>query len=116
MPSGRDQDFESGSLQRRVCKPSVPRWRTRLAAPSLVLDAWCYHPQLPDVIALARAVPQATIAMCHIGGVLGYGAYAGKKDEIHAAWTTLPVLRCFPVVGRALRVYRFPRILQVKGA
>jgi hypothetical protein len=51
-----------------------------------VLDAWCYHPQLADVIALARAVPQATIVMCHVGGVLGYGAYAGKKDEVHAAW------------------------------
>jgi predicted TIM-barrel fold metal-dependent hydrolase len=45
-----------------------------------------YHPQLADVIALARAVPQATIVMCHVGGVLGYGAYAGKKDEVHAAW------------------------------
>jgi hypothetical protein len=27
-------------------------------------------------------VPQATIVMCHVGGVLGYGAYAGKKDEV----------------------------------
>ena len=51
-----------------------------------MLDAWCYHPQLADVIALARAVPQATIVMCHVGGVLGYGVYAGKKDEIHAEW------------------------------
>jgi predicted TIM-barrel fold metal-dependent hydrolase len=58
----------------------------RLAAHGLVLDAWCYHPQLADVIALARAVPQTTIVMCHVGGVLGYGAYAGKKDEVHAAW------------------------------
>jgi len=57
-----------------------------IAAHGLTLDAWCYHPQLPDVIALARAVPQATIVMCHAGGVLGYGAYAGKKDEVHAAW------------------------------
>ena len=24
--------------------------------------------------------------MCHVGGVLGCGAYAGKKDEVHAAW------------------------------
>ena len=24
--------------------------------------------------------------MCHVSGVLGYGAYAGKKDEVHAAW------------------------------
>ena len=58
----------------------------RLATHGLALDAWCYHPQLADVIALARAVPQATIVMCHVGGVLGYGAYAGKKDEVHAAW------------------------------
>ena len=58
----------------------------RLAAHGLTLDAWCYHPQLADVIALAQAVPQATIVMCHVGGVLGYGAYAGKKDEVHAAW------------------------------
>jgi Helicase conserved C-terminal domain len=42
--------------------------------------------QPADVIALARAVPQATIVMCHVGGVLGYGAYAGKKDEVHAVW------------------------------
>jgi hypothetical protein len=42
--------------------------------------------QLADVIALARAVPQATIVMCDVGGVLGYGAYAGKKDEVYAAW------------------------------
>jgi L-fuconolactonase len=67
-------------------RPDVRAGVARLAAHGLALDAWCYHPQLPDVIALARAVPQATIVMCHVGGVLGYGAYAGKKDEIHAAW------------------------------
>ena len=38
------------------------------------------------MISLARALPQVTIVMCHVGGVLGYGAYAGKKDEVHAAW------------------------------
>ncbi len=38
------------------------------------------------MISLARALPQLTIVMCHVGGVLGYGAYAGKKDEVHAAW------------------------------
>ena len=34
--------------------------------------------QLADVIALARAAT--------FGDVLGYGAYAGKKDEAHAVW------------------------------
>ncbi len=58
----------------------------RLAAMGLSLDAWCYHPQLGEVIALARAVPQATIVMCHVGGVLGYGPYANRKDEILQTW------------------------------
>jgi L-fuconolactonase len=67
-------------------RPEIRAGVARLAAHGLVLDAWCYHPQLADVTALARAVPQATIVMCHVGGVLGYGAYAGRKDEVHAAW------------------------------
>jgi L-fuconolactonase len=67
-------------------RPDVRAGAARLAAHGLVLDAWCYHPQLGDVIALARALPQLTIVMCHVGGVLGYGAYAGRKDEVHAAW------------------------------
>ena len=58
----------------------------RLAAHDLVFDAWCYHPQLPEVVALARAVPEATIVMCHVGGVLGYGPYGGRKDEILDIW------------------------------
>jgi L-fuconolactonase len=67
-------------------RPEIRAGVARLAAHGLVLDAWSYHPQLAAVTALARAVPQATICMNHIGGVLGYGAYAGRKDEIHATW------------------------------
>src|SRR5580692_7466876 len=67
-------------------RPEVRAEVARLPAHGLTLDAWCYHPQLADVIALARAVPEATIVMCHAGGVLGYASYAGKKDEVHAAW------------------------------
>jgi len=74
------------SAPHMYARPEVRAGVARLAAHGLVLDAWCYHPQLADVIALARAVPQATIVMCHVGGVLGYGAYAGKKDQIHAEW------------------------------
>ena len=74
------------SAPHMYARPEVRAGVARLAAYGLVLDAWCYHPQLADVIALARAVPQVSIVMCHVGGVLGYGAYAGKKDEIHAEW------------------------------
>lgn len=45
-----------------------------------------FHPQLADVIALARAFPSANIIAGHVGGPLGYGPYAGKRDEVFAAW------------------------------
>ena len=60
----------------------------RLAALGLSLDAWVFHTQLADVIDLARACPATNIVMGHVGGVLGYGPYAGKRDEVFAAWKT----------------------------
>ena len=91
-------------------RPEVRAGVARLAAHGLLLDAWCYHPQLTDVIALARAVPQATIVMCHVGGVLGYGAYAGKKDEIHAEWrASMAELATCPNVSAEPRRASFPR-------
>src|SRR5262249_37503818 len=50
-------------------------------------EAWQYHPQLPDVIALARAVPEAKIVLDHVGGPLGIGPYAGKRDQVFAEWS-----------------------------
>ena len=58
----------------------------RLAGLGLSLDAWLYHPQLGDAVDLARAFPSANIVMCHMGGPLGYGPYAGKKEEVFANW------------------------------
>lgn len=52
----------------------------------LTFEAWCYHPQIPDVTALARAFPDATIILDHFGGPLGIGSYAGKQKEVYATW------------------------------
>lgn len=59
---------------------------TRLTAMGLSLDAWVFHPQLRDVIDLARAFPGANIISGHCGGPLGYGVYAGKKDDVFKGW------------------------------
>jgi L-fuconolactonase len=58
----------------------------RLSALGLSLDAWVFHTQLQDVIDLARAFPHTNIIMGHVGGVLGYGPYAGQRDEIYESW------------------------------
>src|SRR5260221_6661055 len=58
----------------------------RLSALGLSFDAWLYHPQLADVIELAREFPATPIVMGHVGGVLGYGPYAGKSTAILSDW------------------------------
>jgi L-fuconolactonase len=58
-----------------------------LAPLGLSFDAWMYHPQIPELTALARAFPETAIVLNHIGGPLGVGAYAGKHDEMVATWS-----------------------------
>ena len=67
-------------------RPDFRDGLARLAARGLSFDAWLYYPQLADVVDLARAFPAAPVIMGHTGGVLGYGPYAGKKDEVFADW------------------------------
>jgi predicted TIM-barrel fold metal-dependent hydrolase len=59
-----------------------------LAPRRLTFEAWCYHRQIPDVTALARAFGGTTIILNHFGGPLGIGPYAGKAREVYAEWRT----------------------------
>jgi predicted TIM-barrel fold metal-dependent hydrolase len=58
----------------------------RLSKLGLTLDGLVYHPQHADLVALARACPDASIVMNHTGMPLGYDPYTGKLDEVYAAW------------------------------
>ena len=64
----------------RCATTSAPASRTWRRAGSR-FEAWCYHPQIPDVTALARAFPDTTIILDHFGGPLGVGPYAGKRER-----------------------------------
>jgi L-fuconolactonase len=57
-----------------------------LAKLGLTFDSWHFHPQLQDLVDLARAFPNQTIIVDHVGGVLGVGQYAGKSAEVIPAW------------------------------
>jgi predicted TIM-barrel fold metal-dependent hydrolase len=52
----------------------------------LSFDAWLYHPQLGDLIDLARTFPEQPIVLDHVGGPLGLGWYADRRDEIFVSW------------------------------
>ena len=57
-----------------------------LARMGFSLEAWLYFPQLPELAAFARAVPDLPIILNHIGGLLRVGPYANRDDEVLGTW------------------------------
>jgi len=68
----------------------------------LTFDSWVYHPQIPDLTALARACPDTTIVFDHYGGLIGVGSYAGQRDAIFAQWRkdVAELARCPNVIAK----------------
>ena len=58
----------------------------RLHPLGLSFDAWMYFTQLGELADLARAFPETPIVLDHVGGAIGIGPYAGRRDEVFAEW------------------------------
>jgi len=80
----------------KTATPGIPpgvmfdaRFRAGLACLKrydLSFEAWLYHPQLPEAAGLARAVPEVPMILNHVGGLLGVGPYAGRREEVCEVW------------------------------
>ncbi len=67
-------------------RPAFRQGLARLQAMGLSFDAWLYHPQIPQLAELARAMPQLPIVLNHVGGPLDVGPYRGQRDAVFAQW------------------------------
>ena len=52
----------------------------------LSFEGWVYHTHITDLADLAGAFPDTTIIFNHLGGPIGIGPYANRRDEVFAAW------------------------------
>lgn len=87
----RDSHFPQGIVLRpapagMLADDSFRDGVRRLGERGLSFDAMLYHEQLPELTALARAVPQTTIVLDHYGCPIGVGHYAGREAERLTAW------------------------------
>ncbi|TCR68633.1 amidohydrolase family protein [Bosea sp. BK604] len=57
-----------------------------LASRQLSFDAWAFHHQLDEIADLARAFPDTTVIVNHVGGPLGVGPYSNRRNEIFLEW------------------------------
>lgn len=53
----------------------------------LRFEAFLFHPQLPELIDLARAYPNVGIILNHVGTPLRIGPYAGREDSVFDDWS-----------------------------
>jgi predicted TIM-barrel fold metal-dependent hydrolase len=58
----------------------------QVGALGLVFDVWLYFTQLPELTAMARALPSVKIVVNHCGGPICVGPYAGHRAEYMAIW------------------------------
>ena len=57
-----------------------------LSKMGLSFDSWMYFHQLPQLLNLAKKVPDLPIMVDHIGGMLLVGKYRDKKEEVLETW------------------------------
>lgn len=58
----------------------------QLAPHGLSFDAWLYHPQLAELVDLARTFPETTIVLDHVGGPLHLGVYGAFREDAYRHW------------------------------
>lgn len=87
----RDEHFPDGIVIRpapagMLADPAYRQGLARLARHDLTYDAMLYHAQLPELVAMARALPDLRIVLDHVGCVLGVGHYEGRRQATRQEW------------------------------
>jgi predicted TIM-barrel fold metal-dependent hydrolase len=105
-----DPRVESRETEGVLSTPEFRAGAKVLVRMGLSLDTICCFPQLPEMVAFARAVPDLPIVMNHLGGLNLTGPFAGHDAEVMAAWRAgMAELAACPNVVLKLGGHGMPR-------
>ena len=85
-PSDEVHDSHHGPFEHMMEATEFRAGARTLARMGFSYDAWLFHPQLPELAALARAVPELTIILNHLGAPLAIGPHGRARAEARAGW------------------------------
>ena len=85
-PSDRIRRSHADPPPHMLLDPGFREGFAQLAPRNLSFDAWLFHTQLDELTDLARAFPETSIVLDHVGGPLGIGPYEGRRAEVFDAW------------------------------
>jgi predicted TIM-barrel fold metal-dependent hydrolase len=79
-------EVENRETEGRLASDNFRAGAKVLARMGLSLDTGTFFPQLPELAEFARAVPDLTIVLNHIGGLMRVGPYGNRDDEVLPVW------------------------------
>ena len=79
-------EIESRETEKVLASAEYQAGARVLARMGLSLDTGVCFPQLPEVAAVAKALPDLTIILNHLGGLTRIGRYADRDDEVLGTW------------------------------
>jgi L-fuconolactonase len=87
----RDTHFPDGIVLRAspagmLADPTYREGLDTVARYGLSYDAMLYHQQIPELTAMARALPTLPIILDHYGCMIGVGRYEGREVETVRDW------------------------------
>ncbi len=77
---------QSRETERKLADEHFRAGARVVARMGLSLDTFLYFPHLPELADFARVIPELTIILNHIGGLMRVGPYANRDDEVLPTW------------------------------
>jgi L-fuconolactonase len=104
-------EVENRETERKLADDHYRAGARVLARRGLSLDMSLCFPQLPELADFARALPDLTIILNHIGGLMRTGPYANRDDEVLAVWRSgIAAVAACPNVHMKLGGVGMPRL------
>ena len=85
-PERRTPIGQPQSMDHLLLDPEFRRGFRHLRTYGLTFEAWLFHPNIPDVADLARAFPDTTIIVNHLGGPILTPDFPGTAEEKFTTW------------------------------
>ena len=85
-PSPGIHNTAAHNIKEQMSSDSFRAGAKVLSSMGLTLEGWMFFPQMFELAEFAKTVPDLTIILCHVGGLLRYGPYANRDEEVMSTW------------------------------
>jgi predicted TIM-barrel fold metal-dependent hydrolase len=104
-------DVEDREIEQCLVHEGYRAGARALSGMGLLLETSMYFPQMTELADFAKALPDLTIILNHLGGLMRTGPYGGRDDEVMTEWKSgIDAVAACPNIIMKLGGVGMPRI------